>query len=216
VTTHAWLPIEADLSAWAGKTVRIKLVTDVGRADNSEGDWGCWADMRLESKGKLLQRTLQSDSGAFRTEPGPMPVPGLTVGLLRGAKQGWLHYDGIGLSGGSGQYGSSAMVNGIEIGPMAPAGGDEGKGVWAEKVSVPLTPAAMATLAFRNRFVLLNTGKDWFKVRRFWLELELADGRKCSSDISSSAFTQPPGWPHAEGVGVPFGEDITVDIWFRP
>jgi hypothetical protein len=28
------------------------------------------------------------------------------------------------------------------------------------------------------------------------------------------AFTQPPEWPPGEGIGVPFGRDITVDLWF--
>jgi len=46
--------------------------------------------------------------------------------------------------------------------------------------------------------------------------LELADGRKCSSDISVATYTQPPSWPYMEGIGVPFGQDITVEIWFVP
>ncbi len=46
---HAWEPLEADLSPWTGKSVRIKLIADVGPADNSIGDWAAWADMRLES-----------------------------------------------------------------------------------------------------------------------------------------------------------------------
>jgi hypothetical protein len=52
-------------------------------------------------------------------------------------------------------------------------------------------------------------------VRRFWLELQLADGRKCSSDTSTATFTQPPSWPYAEGIGVPHGTDIAVDVWFN-
>ena len=54
VTRHEWHPFEADLSTWAGRTIRLKLVADVGSADNSEGDWGCWADMRLESADREL------------------------------------------------------------------------------------------------------------------------------------------------------------------
>jgi hypothetical protein len=63
--------------------------------------------------------------------------------------------------------------------------------------------------------VLKNPQRDYFKVRRFWIELELADGRKCSSEVSSATYTQPPGWTYAEGIGVPFGEYITIDIWFK-
>jgi hypothetical protein len=29
-----------------------------------------------------------------------------------------------------------------------------------------------------------------------------------------AAYTQPPEWPYAEGIGVPFGENIAVEIWF--
>ena len=79
-----------------------------------------------------------------------------------------------------------------------------------------LLPAALQSLSMRNRFVLRNPKSDWFKVRRFWIELELADGRKASSMISTAAYTQPPEWPYAEGIGVSFGEDIKVDIWFEP
>ena len=55
----------------------------------------------------------------------------------------------------------------------------------------------------------------FFKIRRFWIELQLADGRKISSDIAAATFTQPPSWPYAEGVLVPHGQDITVDLWFQ-
>jgi hypothetical protein len=51
-------------------------------------------------------------------------------------------------------------------------------------------------------------------VRRFWLELELPDGRKASTDIAAAAFTQPPGWPYAEGIGIPFDRNIEVELWF--
>lgn len=48
-TRHAWEPWETDLSPWAGKRIRLKLIADVGPADNSVGDWAAWSDMRLES-----------------------------------------------------------------------------------------------------------------------------------------------------------------------
>ena len=67
----------------------------------------------------------------------------------------------------------------------------------------------------RNRFALRNPDSDCFSVRRFWIEVELADGRRCSSEISAATFTQPPDWAHAEGIGVPFGKDVAANIWFR-
>lgn len=216
VTEHEWKPIEADLSRWAGKTIRIKIISDVGAGDNSSGDWASWADMRIETLKPVLFRVLDENSEAYRREPGPYPIAGLTVGDLRKARNGWLRYDGVGLSGVGDEYGSYAVVNGVELGNMLPAGGEEAKGVWAEKLGVPLTPEALQTLSMHNKFVLRNPKRDWFKVRRFWIELELADGRKCSSMISTAAYTQPPDWPYAEGIGVPFGNDISVDVWFQP
>jgi len=214
-TAHEWVPIEADLSAWAGQTVSLKLVADPGPADNSIGDWASWAETRVETLAPQLARELESDVARFRREPGPFPVEGLTVADLRAAKQGRLRYDGQGFAGTGTQYGSFGVLNGVELGNMAPAGGDEIRNVWEENVSVPLTPEAIATLGATNHFALQNPGNDWFKVRRFWVELELENGQKCSSDVSACVFTQPPGWPHGEGVLVPHGQDIEVDICFR-
>jgi hypothetical protein len=216
VGKHEWVPIEGDLSHFAGKTIRIKLISDVGENDNSVGDWACWAEARIETPNASLVRVLDENTEPYRREPGPFPVPpSLSIEDLHSAKSGWLHYDGMGLSGTGESYGSFAVLNGVELGYMAPAGGNESQNVWAENVSVPLTPEAVRSLSFRNRFVLGNPRRDYFKVRRFWIELELADGRKCSSEISTATYTQPPDWPHAEGIGVPFGEGITVDIWFK-
>lgn len=215
VARHEWLPIEGDLSPWAGRDVQIKLISDVGEDDNSSGDWACWADMRIETLEPSLVRTLEDETEALRRVPGPFPVAGLTRDDLRGARAGWLRYDGMGLSGTGEAYPTFAVLNGIELGNMAPAGGRETEGVWAENVAVPLTEEAIATLDFRNEFRLRNPRQDWFKVRRFWIELELADGRKCSSDISTGTWTQPPGWAYAEGIGIPFEEQITVEVWFR-
>jgi len=46
--THAWYAMEGGLAQWAGKTITLLLITDVGAKDNSSGDWGAWADIRLE------------------------------------------------------------------------------------------------------------------------------------------------------------------------
>jgi hypothetical protein len=214
VTEHAWAPIEADLTRWAGKTVRIKLISDVGVADSSVGDWACWAEMRIESLKPQLIRQLVEDPERYRRESGPYPIANLTVADLRDAKAGWLHYDGLGLSGKGDKYESFAVLNDLELGNMARAGGGETERVFAENVSVPLTPEAIQTLGVRNVFRLRNPNQDWFAVRRFSIELQLADGRKCSSDISTAEYVQGPGWPYGQGIGVPQGEDITVEIWF--
>ena len=181
--------------------MRLKLIIDAGADDNTSGDWACAAEMRIETLQPQLLRMLEGGTEAMRREPGPFPVTGLTIEDLRGARSGRVHYDGIGLSGTGEAYGSFAVLNGVELGNMAPAGGNEAQGIWAEDVTVELTPEAIATLGFRNLFEVHNPKRDWFKVRRFWIELELADGRAVSSQISVAAYTQPPEWPYAEGIG---------------
>ena len=47
---HAWTPLEADLDAVAWPADPLKLICDVGPTDNSSGDWGCWANLRMESR----------------------------------------------------------------------------------------------------------------------------------------------------------------------
>lgn len=56
VTEHAWTPMEADLSEFAGETVTLIVVADVN--GDSNGDWACCADMRLESGETFLKREL--------------------------------------------------------------------------------------------------------------------------------------------------------------
>jgi hypothetical protein len=213
VQRHEWLPIEADLSKWVGQKVRFQLISDVGVNDGSSGDWACWTEMRIESLHPVLQRTLEPSGDAYRRDRAPMPLSGVTVPDLRRAVSGKLHYDGNGFSGG-GAYGCSAILNGVDMGAMAPAGGDEIKGIWDVNVTMPLTAEAIAGLGRHNTLAVSNPNKDWFKIRRFWIELELADGRKISSDVAAASFTQPPNWPYAEGVLIPHGQDITVDLWF--
>ena len=58
---HAWTPLEADLSPWAGQTIRLKLIADVGPGNNSSGDWACWAKPRIESLKPVLHTGLNND-----------------------------------------------------------------------------------------------------------------------------------------------------------
>ncbi|MBM4154207.1 MAG: hypothetical protein FJ221_04175 [Lentisphaerae bacterium] len=212
VTNHAWIPVEADLSAWAGREVSIRLVADVGPRDNSSGDWAGWADLRIESREPQPRRVLVDSPGALRTEPPPHPCAGLTTDVARKAVRAWLRYEGQGLQG-AGTYETRAVVNGIDIGPMAAAGGSETANRWSPTVGVPLTREAIATLGRRNRFELRNPGGDHFKIRRLWLDLELADGRRAATSIAAATWTQPPSWPHGEGIRVPADETIATDLW---
>ena len=57
-----------------------------------------------------------------------------------------VHFDGIGLEGSGGRYETTGVLNGVVLGPMPHAGGDEVRNVWAEDVTLPLTPEAIKTL----------------------------------------------------------------------
>ena len=46
-TLGAWAERSVDLSPYAGKAVTLKLVTDVGPADNSSSDWALWGAPRI-------------------------------------------------------------------------------------------------------------------------------------------------------------------------
>lgn len=39
-----WRAFRADLTQWKGRRVRLRIVADVGQADNSTADWACWAE----------------------------------------------------------------------------------------------------------------------------------------------------------------------------
>ena len=215
VEDHRWLPMEADLGRWAGKSVRLKLVTDVGEADSSTGDWGCWADFRVEERDERCRWVLGTAANGGTLRAGPSPVAGLTLARLRSARRGRLHYSGAGLEGEGTAYETRAVLNGLDLVPLKRAGGNPAIGLWAEDVTIPLTVDAIAALGFRNELRIKNPAEDCFKLRDIWLELELADGTACSSAISADVRTQPPSWLYAEGAGVPQGRDITIQLWFE-
>ncbi len=213
---HAWTPLEADLSPWAGKRVQVKLIADVGPADDSTGDWAAWADLRIESLRPALAASVHDAPVELQHEPGPHP-PGKDIAEadLRQAKSGKLHFQAMGLDH-SGPYVSRASLNDVPLGELPAAGGDEVRGVWAD-AELPLPPQAIASLGLGNRLAIDNPGSDSFAIRRFRVELELPGGRKCSSDVSSTALNQPPDWRYADpkGTGVPFGRRIETAIRFR-
>jgi hypothetical protein len=210
---HAWTPLEADLSRWAGQRVRIKLIADVGPADNSSGDWAGWAELKLESLKPVLTASLHDAPVQLTRQPGPHPLDSLRVDDLRKARRAVLHFQGKGL-GHHAPYISLASLNDVRLGELPEAGGDEVRGIWAD-ARVEMPAQSIAALGEWNRLAIDNPGNDSFAIRRAWIELELADGRKASSDITTMAFTQPPEWPYGEGERVPFGKPIEMTVRFR-
>jgi len=209
-TRHEWTPVEVDLSRWKGQRITIKLIADVGPADNSSGDWACWSKMRIESSQPELVTTIHDKKVELSRESGPYPVETLTIDELRSARSGRLHFRGIGLQHGA-PYISTASLNRVPLGELPAANGDELQGIWSD-ASIELSAAALATLGQWNLVTLQNPGRDSFKVGWFWIELTLPDGRPASSQITRTVFAQPAEWLHAEGTGVPFDKNIETTV----
>ncbi|MDR3199332.1 MAG: hypothetical protein LBU34_15800, partial [Planctomycetaceae bacterium] len=56
-----WKPFICDLSAWQGKTIRLRLIADVGTKNNSSADWAAWANFKLVSTKQALITTLTAE-----------------------------------------------------------------------------------------------------------------------------------------------------------
>ncbi|MBI5834141.1 MAG: hypothetical protein HZB16_17740, partial [Armatimonadetes bacterium] len=211
VTRHEWRPIEANLAPWAGRTVRLKLITDVGPNDNSSGDWGAWGRTRLRSSVRAARHQL-AESLADATASSPLPLPGLRAADLKGIRSAVVHVEAGGLDSGN-QYTVVGLLNGRELGRMPATSGAAGDKYWAPGV-IAVPAEALVGIGPRSVFALRNDGQDYYKVRRAWLEVTLADGRRAGSRIATATFTQPPGWQEQEGITVPFGEMISFELWF--
>ncbi len=216
---HAWDAWSVDLARWAGKTVQLKLIADVGKKDNSSGDWARWASLGLRTAVPVPVRTLHEEPVELTHVDGPNMPERIDAKLLQSAVSGKLRFQGIGLQG-SERYISHGTLNGVAIGPLPASSGVESAAAgvesnWGPDVEVPLPPEAIAGLDLKNRFSVSNPGSDCFKIRRVWLDLTLPDGRQVSSQINTTVWTQPEEWLHAEGTLVPFGKEIEVAVRFR-
>lgn len=216
---HAWDEWPVDLSRWAGQTIQLKLIADVGKKDNSSGDWARWASLHLETSTPVPIRTLHDKPVELTHVDGPHMPGQVDKKLLRSAVAGELRFQGIGLQCG-GDYISKGALNGVDIGSLLASRGVEGRSVdmpqnWGPDVEVPLSAKAIASLELENTFSISNPGSDSFKIRRVWLDLTLPDGRKVSSQINTTVWTQPDGWLYGEGTTVPFGKEIEVPLRFR-
>ena len=59
VKTFGWGTLEADLSAYAGKKVILRLVTDCGPDNNTAADWAAWSELALRAKEKKLLSVIE-------------------------------------------------------------------------------------------------------------------------------------------------------------
>lgn len=212
---YQWYDIEADLAPWAGQDIGLKIISDIGPDDNSYGDWSALADLRLETRQSHFFFTLDPirERYAFAKTADSAPWAEDTVGRIAKA---WLCYQAQGFSSNAERMPSYGILNGEDIGLLIGAGGNESKNIWSDEVRVPInSPAAIRSISAINTFAINNRDVDCCKLCNFRLELELADGRKLSSWLSTAIFSQPPTWAYADGIRVPPNERIAVPIVFR-
>jgi hypothetical protein len=212
---YQWEDIQADLAPWAGQDVDLKIICDIGPADNSQGDWSALADLRLETRQKHFFYTLDpiQQRYAFSKTAGAAPWS-----ASKGARiaKAWLCYQAQGFNSSVDSMPSFGILNGQDIGMLIGASGNEKQNIWSEEVRVPInSEAAIRSIDANNIFVIDNREGDCCKLCNFRLELELGDGSRLSSQLSTAIFSQPPSWAHAEGIRVPADQSITVPIVFR-
>lgn len=210
--THSWAPFKADLSRFAGKTVHLKLIADVGPADDSSGDWANWGDLRFNSKEPLLVTTLHEVPVRLAFEPGDGTDPSVIESDLREAKEAILHFEGVGIEGG-GEYVCDCTLGGIPIGFLPNCGGNEVAGTFG-RGSIPLETVAIAAIKKTCVLEINNPGGDCYKVRNIYIDCILANGRHIRSKTTTAVFSQPGTWKYAEGIRVPPGEPIRVELRF--
>lgn len=212
---HEWQPIRADLSAWRGKAVQLRLISDCGPTNNTQGDWGQWGDLRLISATEQpVRKTQILPENVSRTIETPETKP-ISVQKMRQAAKGWLCYCGKGLDGSQARP-IQVLLNGKELGFLKPATGNEQKGQFSPETRIPLTDEAIAALEFANTLELVNPQNECFSIRDFRLLLEFSDGTQISSLVNSAAYSQPGHWAHAEGIRIPEKKPFFVPIWLKP
>ncbi len=197
-----WAHQHVDLSPFAGREVAIKLIADVGPADNSYSDWACWGEPRVTLGEDVMAVEIHTTRPEPAFAPPPAPLKGLTAADLSRIASATLTLETAGVDGG--KYASVIYLNGVRIGTTPLSRHDDR---WAP-ASVPVPPAALETLGRSNRVVIRNPGCDYMKVRRFCLRFKLDDGRTGSSYIDVGPYTSVSTWAFAEGKAVSLGADL--------
>lgn len=212
---YRWHDIEADLAPWSGQNIVLKIICDIGPADNSYGDWAALADLRLETRQAHFFYTLDPIHERYAIAKTENSAP-WSENFAGNIAKAWLCYQAQGFNSSANYLPSYGILNGVDIGLLISATGTESRNIWSDEVRVPITsPAAIRSIGAGNTFAIDNRDVDCCKLCNFRLELELNDGRKLSSWLSTAIFSQPPSWAYAAGIRVPPDERITVPIVFR-
>jgi hypothetical protein len=198
-----WKPFRADLSRFRGKKVALRLVTDVGPADNSSSDWAAWGEPRIVYAGDYLAVEVLDKPVPLPIGPPPIPLQGLRAADLKTIVEAKVILDGAGVN--HGEHTSHVYLNDVRIG-ITPASRSDTE--WSEKQEVPVPVEALKAIGPRNVVTIRNPGQDCFKVRAVHLWFKLQDGRIGTSRVANGPFCSDAGWQFAEGEGVAVGSDL--------
>lgn len=201
-----WESHQADLSPFAGKSVTIKLITDVGPANDSNSDWACWGQPRVVMADPAMAVEVHDARPAEAFLPPPERLTDLTADDLRKVRSAEITMETAGVNGGP--YTSFVYFNDVKVGTTPESSSDT---AWSSG-KVPLSSEAIGMIGPTNRLVIRNPGGDWMKVRRVCLHFTLSDGRRGSSWIDVGPYTSAAGWAHQEGTAVPLGADLPT-VW---
>ena len=206
-----WRHCEADLSDFTGQKVRLKLITDVGPADDSNSDWACWGEPRIVMNRSMFRLEVATEKPRVTFGPPPQACE-LTLQDLKNVREASIVFDSAGLQSG-GRYVSYASLNGEPLGKLpGSTRGDQ----WSKGHELALSPEAVRSLGMDNVLTIRNPGGDSYKVGDFYLRLALEDGRTCTSCVDRGPYTSDDRWKHAEGERVPTGEELPPIHLFIP
>jgi len=205
-TLKQWKAFRCDLSSFRGKTVALRLVTDVGPKDNSSSDWAVWGEPRVVLSGERLLPEVFETKPILPVSPPLKPIRGLKASDLGSVAEAKVVLDTCGVDGGD--YRSDLLLNDVRLGQTPASRGDR---QWTEQQAVAVPAEALRTIGPHNIVAIRNQRSDYFKVRRIHLWFRLRDGREGTSVVVNGPFTTPPGWEHAEGILVPHGQEIVAE-----
>jgi hypothetical protein len=175
----------------------------VGPADNSASDWAAWGEPRIVLAGDRMAVEVLDKEPPPPFGPPPVPLQGLKADDLKTIVEAKVILDGAGVN--HGEYTSHVYLNDVRVG-ITPASRSDTE--WSERQEVPMPPEALKAVGPRNVVSIKNPGQDCFKVRRVYLWFRLQDGRVGTSRVANGPFCSDAGWLHAEGEGVPLGNDL--------
>ncbi len=201
-TLEKWSHHKVDLSSFDGKAVTLKLIADVGPADNSYSDWACWGQPRVTLGEDVMAVEIHETQPAPAFLPPPEPLENLTAADLSRIASAKITLETAGVNGG--KHTSYLYLNGVKIGATPLSKHDD---KWTPG-SVDVPPPVLKTIGPTNRLIIKNPGCDFMKVRKLCLRFALKDGRRGSSWVDVGPYTSANHWPYAEGKSVPVGADL--------